>query len=30
MHGDVGVLEVGAGGCMGVGGRCMRRYRCWR
>ena len=22
--GDVGVLEVGAGGCRGVGGRCRR------
>ena len=25
MQGDVVVLEVGAGGCKGVGGRCRRK-----
>ena len=30
MQGEVEVLEVGAGGCMGVGGRCRGMKRCWR
>ena len=27
---EVEVLEVGAGGCTGVGGRCRGMKRCWR
>ena len=30
MQGDEEVLEIGAGGGRGVGGRCRGMYGCWR